>query len=171
MSVAVWPGHVGKPTPDPGACGPTVCEDDVTGDVAAVFCRALRRVGVAVVDLGAGTYMERAEYADRIGAALVIHVHLDTGKPAIYSYGPSPTAGHFWARHIHAAAADHVPLQLRTAHYDAYPRARQLLGSTRAPAVLLELADVRDPESIQRLRDHLDGLAQDVARTIAAQKL
>lgn len=166
--IVIWPGHVGKPETDPGACGPSACEADVTGQLAAALCAALREVGLAVADLGAGTYADRAEYADDIGARLVLHLHLDVGRPAVYHWGS--LTGERWARAIQAAVAPHVALELREATASGYPRARGLLALTRAPAVLLELADVRDEAAVAQLRERAEQLATALAAAIRSAR-
>lgn len=160
--VTIWPGHVGKPDPDPGACGPSTCEAEVTGELAAAISLALRRAGVAVADLGAGTYADRAAHADAVGAELVLHVHLDVGEPAIYHYGTAggQHAGQLLQERLAVVGLD---LDLRVATSRGYPRARGLLALTRAPALLLELADVRDATAVELLRTQ----ATEIGRAIA----
>lgn len=164
--VAVWPGHVGKPEADPGACGPSTCEAEVTGELAAAISLALRRAGVAVADLGAGTYADRAAHADAVGAELVLHIHLDVGEPAIYHYGTvgGQAAGQLLQERLAVVGLD---LDLRVATSRGYPRARGLLALTRAPAVLLELANVRDEAAVAQLRERATEVGQAVAQAVA----
>lgn len=166
-TVAIWPGHVGKPEADPGACGPSVCEAGLTGELAAVLTLALRRAGVAVVDLGAGTYAARAAHVDAVGAELVLHIHLDVGEPAIYHYGTvgGQAAGQLLQERLAVVGLD---LKLRVATSRGYPRARGLLALTRAPAVLLALADVRDEAAVAQLRARAPEVGQAIAQAVAA---
>ena len=79
MRIAVWPGHIGKRIPDPGACCPVTCEATASG----------------------------------------------------------------------------------------YPRAHALLALTRAPAVLLELADVSDVDAVASLRTHPELVGRAVVAALA----
>lgn len=162
--VVIWPGHIGKEQPDSGACGPSTCEADITGQLAASMAAALRAAGVAVADLGAGTYADRAEYSDDIGARLVLHVHLDVGTPAAYHFGTE--LGRAAAERLVAALAPLLQLQLREATAAGYPRARGLLALTKAPAVLLELADVRNAAAVELLRTQATEIGQAIARAV-----
>jgi N-acetylmuramoyl-L-alanine amidase len=165
MIVTIWPGHAGKPTADPGACGPAGCEADITPGLASTWAAACRGAGLVVADLGAGDYTERARHADAIGAQLVLHIHLDTGRiPAVYHHGSA--AGRAWAELVATAMAPSWPLQVREATAAGYPQARGLLARTRAPALVLELACVADAAQVELMRAQAPAAAAAVARAI-----
>lgn len=167
MRVAVWPGHVGKPLPDPGACGDAGCEGDWTAELAALLTLELRRVGHHVVDLGLGEYVHRARAADELDAELVLHLHGDTGEPAAWHY-PGSRLGAPAALRLARALDSVLPwrLDVREARAGAVPRANGLLGLTRAPAVLLELVRQTDAEQVRHLRAALPLVAQALARGV-----
>ena len=165
--IAIWPGHAGKPSPDPGASGAAGCEASYTPGLASVWSAALRAAGLDVADLGAGDYIERARHADAIGARLVLHVHLDTGHtPAVYHYGYE--AGKRWAELVASAMFSAWPMVVREATRGGYPEARGLLARTKAPALVLELASVHDMGQVQAMLAMAPAAAAAVARAIGA---
>lgn len=144
--LALWPGHVGA---NEGAVVEGRRESTLTDDLAAACYLAAARRDLPAVVLGGGSYDARAQACSTLGASLVLHLHLDVGSPAIYHYGSGP--GELAARRLAAALMPVWPLPVRVATPTGYPRARALLSLTRAPAVLLELADLRDGDQVARL--------------------
>ena len=169
--VVIWAGH-GPKEPgheDPGVCSPERdCEADWTTDLAAMAAAELRGLGVLVEDLVLGPYAQRAALADAAGAALVVHLHGDTGAPSCYYY-PRSTRGALAAQAIQAQLAPVLPwaLQLREAGA-AFPRAKGLLAMTRAPAVLVELVQQVSPVAVQQLRERQQAIARALALGIQA---
>lgn len=137
--IAILSGHGYKTaTPDPGACGPDVCEADFTADLVIATVAELRRRGVEAHPLTLGSYATRREAAGQAGASLLVHVHGDTGTPAVYHY-PGSVAGQRAAEAIARA----VGLPVRVATPSAYPRAWGLLRADPMTSVLVEAVDVR----------------------------
>lgn len=138
--IALLSGHgfKGTPTPDPGACGPAVCEAAFTADLAIATVAELRRRGADAHALTLGAYATRREAAGQAGASLLVHVHGDMGTPAVYHY-PGSVAGQRAAEAIARA----VGLPVRAAERDAFDRVRNVLGADRMPSVLVEAVDMR----------------------------
>ncbi len=176
MRLMIWAGH-GKKEPgrnDSGVCSPedeegeTECEAEWTTDLAAPLAAELRRLGHDADDLVLGPYAQRAQLADAAGADLVIHLHGDTGTPAIYAY-PGSAHGEAAAGALHLALEGVMPwrIALRSAS-SSFPRARGLLARTRAPAVLVELVQQVQADDARWLRAHLADVAAALGRGIQA---
>lgn len=168
MRIIVIPGHylIGSGAPDPGGCGEAGCEADWTTDLCDAMTVALRRRGHEAAGAELGTAAERSRDADAMGAELVLYVHGDVGRGGVFHF-PGSSQGLRWATRLAAV----VPPELGTrriisATHSGYQRANWLLAQTRAPAVLLELVDQRDPKATTWLRAHLAEVGEALASAV-----
>lgn len=137
--IALLSGHGYKTaTPDPGACGPDVCEVDFTTNLVIATVLELRHRGVEAHPLTMGSYAARRMAAGEAGAKLVVHVHGDVGTPAVY-YFPGSVTGQQAAERVALA----VGLPVRAAERDAFDRVRNVLIADIMPSILVEAVDVR----------------------------
>lgn len=160
---------------DPGAGSgdaTPVYESDWTDDATRWIVSALRALGFEADDVLVGENSTRADYADSVGASLILHVHGDTGTPAIYYWAKDDAkysiAGHDAAQRVADALNIILPWRVtaRPATVAAVPRAHGLLGLTNAPAILLELVDQRDETAVAWLRAHLGLVGLAIARSL-----
>ncbi len=162
---------------------------DAAGDVDAELCHAFAvRVEGRLAALGTQailsgrpsaanpTESERADFANSVGADIVVTLHVDTSDSpepngiATFYYG-HPGGG----VHSHSgrtlAEAVHDELTHRTDRLDCgvHPRTWDLLRLTRMPAVRVELGYVSNESDAQRLRSagFQDAVAEGVAAAIA----
>jgi N-acetylmuramoyl-L-alanine amidase len=112
--IALIPGHLGKPQPDPGACL------DLDGDglispgeteairnlyLATAILEGITSTGKQAVILSDGTYAERTARALARRASLVVHVHHDSGHGGMVLYDHRSTRGRATALKVAQAAS------------------------------------------------------------------
>lgn len=160
---------------DPGASSSDatpVYEADWTDDASRWIVNSLRALGYEADDVLVGENSTRADYADAVGASLILHVHGDAGTPAIYYWAQDSStysvAGYAAAQHVAQALNTILPWRVgvRAATVATVPRAHGLLGMTTTPAILLELVDQRDESAVAYLRAHLGLIGLTIARSL-----
>lgn len=165
MRIVLIPGHglVGPGPADPGGCGPVTCEADWTITLCDLLAPRLRHYGHEVVAAEVGTAAQRSRAADAVQPDLVLYVHLDMGHGGVFHF-PGSVRGADWAARLAHLLPEPLSNDLRVATEAAYPRAHWLLSQTKAPAVLLELVDLRNAQSTTWLTTHLPEVVEAIAQ-------
>ncbi len=176
--IVIDPGHGGN---DPGReLGPSaLTEQWVIDDICSRLEGRLSALGIQVLltrPLGANhlspaTEAERAGFANRVGADLVISVHCDwepSGQgagAATYYYGSSRTAS-MMGRRFAELLVDHVVGRTGLADCHAHSKTWDLLRLTRMPAVRLEAGYLSNASDLKRLQD--SHTRQEIAESVAS---
>jgi N-acetylmuramoyl-L-alanine amidase len=181
--VVIDSGHGGA---DRGNAGHGLVEADITEDLAARIEGRLAATGVTAYlthgKLGVGDIPPsdaiRAETANRLGADLLLSLHVDSSRTSrsngvsSYFYGQRATGAR---SSVGARFADLIQREL-TARTDlldchSHEKAWDLLRLTRMPAVWLELGYLTNPADAARLADagFRDTVAEGVV--VAVQRL
>lgn len=162
--VVIDPGHGGS---DVGATGHGLSEASVVEDVARRLEGRLAATGVAVY-LTRGTDnspspVERAQFANAVGADLLISLHVDQcGSPHgrgvatyFYGWGEQGRNGGGSAVGERLAALVQSEIVARTGLTDCrhHPKTWELLRRTRMPAVRVDLGYLTSPLDALRLAD------------------
>lgn len=120
---------------------------------------------------------ERAEFANTVGADLLVSIHVDRSDSALpngiatFYYGHARGAVH---SHAGKVLAEHVQSELvgRTDRLDCrtHPRTWDLLRLTRMPAVRVEVGYVSNPGDASRLSSPAfhDAIAEGIAAAVTA---
>lgn len=169
MRLVIIPGHglIGPGAADPGGTGKGGSEYPWTATAAEAIASACRAAGHEVGLDEVSSSLDRSADADTVAPDLVLYVHGDVGSGGVF-YFPGSSHGYALATQIGARLCSSLPyLAVRGASAGGYPRANALLARTRAPAVLLELCDQRDPASVSQLMAHLQDVAAAVAQALA----
>lgn len=181
-TVAIDPGHGGL---DRGAVGYGLAEAALVWDVALRLEGRLAATGVrAYLTRGRDTGpsdLERADFANAVGADLFVSLHADRGASctcegvATYFYGWRGPNGNSGGSAVGERFAGLVQAEIvaRTGLLDCrpHPKTWDLLRRTRMPAVRVELGYVTSPRDAARLSDpgFLDTAAD--ALLVAIQRL
>jgi N-acetylmuramoyl-L-alanine amidase len=163
--IVIDPGHGGN---DPGRelDASTLTEQWVIDDICSRLEGRLSALGIQVLltralganHLSPATEAERAAFANRVGADLVISVHCDwepSGQgrgAATYYYGSSRTAS-MLGREFAELLVDHVSDRTGLADCQAHAKTWDLLRLTRMPAVRLEAGYLSNADDLHHLRD------------------
>jgi N-acetylmuramoyl-L-alanine amidase len=172
---AILRDHVALTALQTGIAGKTIVVDAGT-DIAPEICHAvavrvegrLAALGTTVLlTRGASTNValaadrDRASFANRTGADLVLSIHLnesDSPHPqgiACFYYGdPSGAGAHSSAgRNLAALIQEELVRKTRAVDCQVHPRTWDLLRMTRMPAVRIELGSISNPDDRARLAD------------------
>jgi N-acetylmuramoyl-L-alanine amidase len=174
--IVIDPGHGGN---DPGREVPDLTEQAVIDDVCSRLEGRLSAVGIQVLltrPLGVrhaspSTEAQRAAFANRVGADLVISLHCDwepsgSGSgAATYYYGSSRTAS-MLGREFAEILQEHVVRRTELADCSTHAKTWDLLRMTRMPAVRLEAGYLSNAADRARLTD--PHTRQEIAESIAA---
>lgn len=173
--IVIDPGHGGN---DPGRDLGVITEQFVIDDICSRLEGRLSAVGTQVLltrplgvsHLSPASDAERAAFANRVGAHLVISVHCDwepsgNGRgAATFYYGSSRTTSMVGRRFAELLQA-HI---VRRTHLDdcqTHAKTWDLLRMTRMPAVRLEAGYLSNPSDLARLSD--PHVRQEIAEGIA----
>lgn len=178
--IVIDPGHGGN---DPGRAvsDSTLTEQDFIDDICSRLEGRLSAIGTQVLltrplgtnHLSPSTDAERAAFANRVGADLVISVHCDWepsghgAGAATYYYGNSRTAS-MVGRSFAEILQDHVVSHTEFADCYTHAKTWDLLRLTRMPAVRLEIGYLSNAADLERLSDQFtrQGIAQGIASAI-----
>jgi len=154
MKVCIDPGHGGV---DSGAVGPGgLCEASVTQYAAKHLAAGLKAIGhqVTITQGGGGMQLkERAALSNEFKADLFISLHCNAAEnPSAHGsetwYCKGSVAGEAWAKKIQAALVKAGGRHDRGIKAGAFA----VLRHTIAPAVLVELAFISNPEEEKLLK-------------------
>lgn len=174
--IVIDPGHGGN---DPGRELPGVTEQFVIDDICSRLEGRLSAVGVQVLltrplgvsHLSPSTEAQRAAFANRVGADLVISVHCDwepSGKgagAATFFYGSTRTAS-MVGRHFAEVLQEHVVHHTGFDDCGIHAKTWDLLRMTRMPTVRLETGYLSNDEDRARLTE--PHTRQEIAEAIAS---
>jgi len=161
--IVIDPGHGGN---DPGREATGISEQFVIDDICSRLEGRLSVVGTQVLltrplgvnHLSPTTEADRAGFANRVGADLVVSVHCDwesSGRgsgAATYYYGSSRTAS-MVGRRFAELLQEHVIARTGLADCRTHAKTWDLLRLTRMPAVRLETGYLSNPGDLARLSD------------------
>lgn len=171
--IVIDPGSV----VEPGICHAIASR--VEGRLAALGTQVLlsRPFNPPKPGLDYPTDAERAEFANTVGADVMVSIHVDRSESAL----PNGIATFYYGHprggvHSHAGKvlADHVQSELvgRTDRLDCriHPRTWDLLRLTRMPAVRIEVGYVSNPGDASRLSSPAfhDAIAEGIAAAITS---
>ncbi len=174
--IVIDPGHGGN---DPGRELPGVTEQFVIDDICSRLEGRLSAVGVQVLltrplgvsHLSPSTEAQRAAFANRVGADLVISVHCDwepsgsgSGAATFY-YGSARTAS-MLGRRFAESLQEHVVARAHLVDCHTHAKTWDLLRLTRMPAVRLEAGYLSNPDDLARLSD--PHTRQEIAESVSA---
>ena len=174
--IVIDPGHGGN---DPGRETTRVTEQFIIDDICSRLEGRLSAVGTQVLltrplgvnHLSPATDAERAAFANRVGADLVISVHCDwepSGKgtgAATFYYGSARTAS-MVGRHFAEVLQEHVVSRAGFDDCSIHAKTWDLLRMTRMPTVRLEAGYLSNAEDLDRLTD--PHTRQEIAEAIAS---
>ncbi|MFC3041198.1 N-acetylmuramoyl-L-alanine amidase [Virgibacillus xinjiangensis] len=152
LHIVVDPGHGGK---DSGAIGLNgVYEKNLVSSTADYVAQELRDAGAAVTLTRNGDYFvslnERTNISNRQGADAFISLHYNSfpmlaasGTRTYYSNN-----GKSLAQQVQGSLASHLPLRNGGIHHGDY----RVLNHTTAPAVLVELGFLSNPNDLQEVQ-------------------
>lgn len=146
---ALVPGHIGKTPRDTGTVSPAGwTEASFVAGVCAIVARCWGEKQLAFSLDANGSYAERGKRADAQKAELVVHVHADAvaaeDGPDFSSifYWPGSAVGKLAAERVADGLRAVVPWPVKLIEADDKPwlkNVRALLGSSKAPAIVVEL--------------------------------
>ena len=176
--IVIDPGHGGN---DPGRAmeDSDTTEQQVIDDICSRLEGRLSALGLQVLltrplgvsHLSPSTEAQRAQFANRVGADIVISVHCDwepSGRGAgvaTYYYGSSRTAS-MVGRRFAELLQEHVVERTGLADCRTHAKTWDLLRLTRMTAVRLEAGYLSNPGDLAALSDH--HTRQEIAESIAA---
>lgn len=176
--IVIDPGHGGN---DPGRVlrGSTLTEQFIIDDICSRIEGRLSAVGTQVLltrplgvnHLSPPTETERADFANRVGADLVISVHCDwepSGKghgTATYYYG-SPRTHSMVGERFADALQEHVVARTEFADCHTHAKTWDLLRLTRMATVRLEAGYLSNDSDRERLEQ--PHTRQEVAESVSA---
>jgi N-acetylmuramoyl-L-alanine amidase len=175
--IVIDPGHGGN---DPGrAIDDDTTEQSVIDDVCSRLEGRLSALGIQVLltrplgvnHVSPATDEQRAIFANRVGADIVVSVHCDwepSGRgsgAATYYYGSVRTAS-MMGRRLAELLQEHVVAATGLRDCRTHAKTWDLLRLTRMPAVRLEAGYLSNPGDLARLLD--PHTRQAVAESIAA---
>lgn len=173
MVICIDPGHGGN---DPGAIGPSgLTEAEVNLVVGRILATRLAEAGHDVLMTRAGAQgvrlSERCHMSNHTGTNLFVSIHCNAASHPNANgsetwHFPGSTAGRAWAEKLHSALIRAGGRRDRGIKQDRFA----VLQGTRAPAVLLELAFISNPEEERLLQDPewLTQVADEIALAIEA---
>ncbi len=161
--IVIDPGHGGN---DPGRETPSVTEQFIIDDICSRLEGRLSAVGTQVLltrplgvnHLSPATDAERAAFANRVGADLVISVHCDwepSGKgagAATFYYGSARTAS-MVGRRFAELLQDHVVKRTGFDDCSIHAKTWDLLRMTRMATVRLEAGYLSNTHDLERLTE------------------
>jgi N-acetylmuramoyl-L-alanine amidase len=174
--IVIDPGHGGN---DPGRSLETVTEQSVIDDICSRLEGRLSALGVQVLltrplgvnHLSPSTEVQRAQFANRVGADIVISLHCDwepSGRgsgAATYYYGSARTAS-MVGRRFAELLQEHVVERTGLRDCRTHAKTWDLLRLTRMPAVRLEAGYLSNADDRQRLSEA--HIRQEIAESIAS---
>jgi N-acetylmuramoyl-L-alanine amidase len=174
--IVIDPGHGGN---DPGRELPWITEQFVIDDICSRLEGRLSAVGTQVLltrplgvnHLSPSTEADRAAFANRVGADLVISVHCDWepsgcgSGAATYYYGSSRTAS-MVGRSFAELLQEHIVAGTQLADCQTHAKTWDLLRLTRMPTVRLEAGYLSNVDDLRRLAD--PHTRQAIAESIAS---
>ena len=174
--IVIDPGHGGN---DPGRELPKITEQFVIDDICSRLEGRLSAVGTQVLltrplgvnHLSPSTEADRAAFANRVGADLVISVHCDWepsgcgAGAATYYYGSSRTAS-MVGRSFAELLQEHIVASTDLEDCQTHAKTWDLLRLTRMPTVRLEAGYLSNDADQRRLAD--PHTRQEIAESIAS---
>ena len=172
MKVFINPGHAPCGNPDPGACGNGLRESDVAATVGHAVEGYLTAAGCEVQLFQSDSLREISSTSNNWGADVFVSIHCNSaGAEAArgvetFSY-PYSANGKALAACIQNQLVD----EFKKIDPDFPDRGLKqanfhVVRETDAPAVLVELAFISNPEDAALLKYHADNFARAVARGV-----
>lgn len=176
--IVIDPGHGGH---DDGVALAGLAESDVAYDIATRVEGRVAALGTQVVLTRSALLdhdvdeIERADFANHVGADLVVSIHLDASpSPAAqgvvsFYYGQPGGAAHSIAGRVFAEMVqEEVCGRTEALDCHSHPRNWDLLRRTRMPAVRVEVGYLTNADDAARLADstYRDQVAEGIAAAI-----
>lgn len=172
MKVFINPGHAPCGNPDPGACGNGLRESDVAATVGHLVEKYLLDAGCEVWTFQSDSLREISSNANAYGTDVFVSIHCNSAASEyargveVFCY-PGSVQGEKLAACIQWQITD----AFKTIDEDFPDRGVKsanfhVVRETDAPACLVELAFISNPEDAELLKKNYDDFARAIARGV-----
>jgi len=163
--IVIDEGHSEGGKPDPGASGNNLVESDLTGQIGDTVKRQLSGHEAEVLFTPRGTLSERAAFANQVGAALFVSLHVNAGggtgyESHIYTH-PSEQAAKIGEAVHKVMAAYYVGAGFKDRGLKRSNFA--VLRETKMPAVLLENLFIDSVKDAEFLKVNIHAIGNEIA--------